>query len=299
MPQTGVYPASVTPLAPTGSLDELSLARLLAWFEASGCTGAVLAGTNGEGPSLSSPEKRDLVRMGVKHKGRLEVILGVATPSLTEANWLVGQACAAGADGVLLMPPGYFRSVSQAALTKWFEAVLERAELPVIVYNFPQMTGVTLSPQLLSTLSAHPRFGGVKDSSGDRANLLPYREAVALDKPLYVGDELLLIESLKAGWNGTISGCANLVGNWLTAILEHWRSGELESAEAKHALLAIVLSVIRSQGTPAPTKAVLERFGVIESHTMRLPLEPSEPDQVLAALENYLGMTPQRPGISG
>src|SRR5690242_18708589 len=101
---TGVYPAAVTPFRADGSIDEVSLARLLAYFEAAGCQGVVLAGTNGEGPSLSAFEKRDLLRAAQAAKGGLLTVLGIATPSLTEALWLSQQAGKSGADAILLMP---------------------------------------------------------------------------------------------------------------------------------------------------------------------------------------------------
>ena len=84
----GVYPAAVTPMDSKQGVDEASLAKLLAWFEAAGCQGVVLAGTNGEGPSLSATEKRELIACAAGMRGKLELILGIATPSIEEAVWL-------------------------------------------------------------------------------------------------------------------------------------------------------------------------------------------------------------------
>src|SRR5690349_13881865 len=131
----GLYPASVTPFDSEGQIDLPSLAKLLAYFEASGCRGVVLAGTNGEGPSLSAVEKRDLIREAMPTRGRLDVILGVATPSLEEAVWLNNQAAKAGAIASLVMPPGYFREASEEGVEGWFMQVLDRSKLPIIVYN--------------------------------------------------------------------------------------------------------------------------------------------------------------------
>ena len=116
---SGVYPASVTPFDARGAIDLPALARLFAWFKAGKCQGVVLAGTNGEGPSLSAVEKRDMLKAAVAFADGLEVVLGVATPSLDEAIWLCKQAGAAQAEGVLLMPPGYFRDVSDDGVARW------------------------------------------------------------------------------------------------------------------------------------------------------------------------------------
>src|SRR5665213_2761777 len=123
--RAGVYPASVTPFDAKGRIDLPAIARLMAWFKAAKCAGIVLAGTNGEGPSLSAVEKRDLVRSAVELSDGLEVILGIATPSLDEAIWLCGQTHSAGAHAALVMPPGYFRDVSADGIANWFEAVMD------------------------------------------------------------------------------------------------------------------------------------------------------------------------------
>src|SRR5436305_4424299 len=111
--ERGIYPAAVTPFDEKGRVDILCVARLLAWFEAAGCKGAVLAGTNGEGPSLSATEKRDLIREAIPLRGKLDIILGIATSSLEEAVWSCNQAQNAGAVAALVMPPSYFREATE------------------------------------------------------------------------------------------------------------------------------------------------------------------------------------------
>ncbi|MCW5943904.1 MAG: dihydrodipicolinate synthase family protein [Fimbriimonadaceae bacterium] len=273
MLRTGIYPASVTPLRSDGRLDAESLAKLLAWFEFCGCRGVVLAGTNGEGPSLSAPEKRDLLATARPLAGSLSLILGIATPSLDEALWLAKQAGRLGAAAALVMPPGYFRSVSEAAIGRWFEALMDDSPIPIIAYNHPAMTGISLSPSLLSHLADHPQLAGVKDSSGFADNLVPFREALPDHVRLYVGDETLLTDALASGWSGSISGAANVLADWLVRIESDFREGGRESAEAKHALIRPVLEAIRTSPQPACHKGVLVKAGILASDTLRLPLE--------------------------
>ena len=186
----GVYPASVTPMIPGGQVDYPSVARLLAHFKSAGCQGVVLAGTNGEGPSLSSVEKRDLVRIAVPIFPELQVIAGIATPSLTEAIWLANQAQKAGSSAGLVMPPAYFREAREEAVARWFEALFAETDLPILVYNFPQRTGIELSGSLMARLAEHPRMIGIKDSSGNPENIEAYARA-AKGKNLFVGNEAL------------------------------------------------------------------------------------------------------------
>lgn len=253
-----------------GKVDAISMARLLAHFEAKGCSGVVLAGTNGEGPSLAAVEKRDLVREMVPLAGSLKVILGIATPSLEEAIWSSRSARKGGAVATLLMAPGYFREASEAGVEGWFRRVLDEGDCPTLVYNFPSRTGITLAPEMVARLADHPNFIGLKDSSGSIDNLAAYRAALP-GKLLFVGDETILLKALAAGWTGTISGAANVVPLWLSQIVSEWSTNR-ESAEAKFELLLPVLKAIRSNPQPAANKAMVHRLGISANATPRLPL---------------------------
>jgi len=279
----GAYPAAITPFDRQGRIDLTCVARLLAWFRSRGCSGVVLAGTQGEGPSLSSVEKRDLVRAAVPLAGGLPIILGIATASLEEAVWLCKQSHIAGAAAALVMPPAYFREASEEGLALWFEALFERSPLDIIVYNFPQRTGITLSAELMARLARHERMIGIKDSSGDPANLEPYA-AAAPGKALFVGNESLLIDALRHGWSGTISGAANALPDWLSAIVADW-AADPESAETKYELISAAIEAIRKSPQPATNKELLRRRGVIEYSAPRIPLLPANSEQVASVWE--------------
>lgn len=287
----GVYPASITSLTPEDRVDTPGMARVLAAFEAAGCQGAVLAGTNGEGPSLSAVEKRDLVRDGVAVRGRLDIIAGIASPSLNEAVWLTKQAAKAGAAAVLVMAPGYFREASEDGVATWFERLMDAADVPVLAYNFPKRTGFTMSGSFMARLARHPQFGGAKDSSGDAANLRAYREAVGTQHALFVGDETLLWDALEAGWNGTISGAANVLAPWLVQVVRAYQEGKREEAETKFQLVLPLIREIRQNPQPAAHKAVLHRLGILDSATVRLPLEPvADIERLWQRLDGFLTM---------
>ncbi|MBS1714804.1 MAG: dihydrodipicolinate synthase family protein [Armatimonadetes bacterium] len=290
----GCYPAAVTPFDGQGRVDTASLTKLLAYFDAAGCRGVVLAGTNGEGPSLSNYEKRDLIRTAATSKGRLRLILGIATPSLPEAEWLSVQAHKDGADAVLVMPPGYFRQATEDGVAAWFERLLDASPIPVIAYNYPKMTGITLTPGLLSRLAGHPNLAGVKDSSGESANLAAYRSVLSDRHVLFVGDETLLPDALDSGWTGTISGAANVVPRWLARLVD-------EDATQRGSLIdlvAPVVQVVRAGPQPALNKAVLAALGVIDDAAPRLPLTTVDPAECLAVLERRLGVRPGELGLS-
>lgn len=294
MLESGAYPACVTPFDSRGRVDMAAVARLLAWFESSGCQGVVLAGTNGEGPSLSAVEKRDLLLGAMNVRGALELILGVATPSLDEAIWSCKQAHRAGAAAVLVMAPFYFRDATEEGIEAWFQDLLDHSPLPVLAYNFPQRSGIVLSASLLARLARHERFAGAKDSSGDEANLASYRSALGTGHALFVGNETLLLKALAHGWTGTISGAANVIPQWLVSVGREWPDHR-ESAETKFALLQSSVEALRAGPQPALNKAVLHRLGILPDPRMRPPLVACPDDRVaaaMAALEASLGIRP-------
>ncbi|HLK16754.1 MAG TPA: dihydrodipicolinate synthase family protein [Fimbriimonadaceae bacterium] len=270
MLKRGVYPASVTPMTGDQRLDEASLGRLLNRFTAAGCAGVVLAGTNGEGPSLSNPEKLELLKAARSTSG-LDCIMGVATNSSSDAADLCVAAAEGGAIGALVLPPGYYKDVSEDGLEAWYRVVFERSPIPLLVYNFPQRSGVTFGGEMLERLGKYPRFAGAKDSSGNPENLPSYREALP-DEILYVGDETLLLTALELGWSGSISGAANVYPAELVQVVKEFDAGDHDGAAKVFAELLPKLKELRSCRQPATNKARLHAAGVLASPAVRAPL---------------------------
>lgn len=252
---SGAYTALVTPFGPDGEIDYPAVARLLAWHESEGMTGVVVAGTNGEGPSLSAVEKRDLVAFACKHAGSLQVLLGAGTCSLPEARWLCRQAANAGAAAALVLPPFYFKA-EERGIEAWFSALLAGSDLPIVIYNFPQTTGITLSPALVSRLFEFESAVGIKDSSGDRGLMEAYLEhARAAGRAMLVGDERLLLDCLAGGGSGTISGLANSFPRLISRQVE-------ERSEALQSLINDAAANVKKHPTPAVHKVILNRRGL-------------------------------------
>lgn len=239
--------------------------RLLAWHDANGMDGVVIAGTNGEGPSLSGAEKRGLYQLACSHRGRLRIIAGLGTCALSEATWLARRAAEAGAAMLLLQAPFYFRSATEQGIEAFFGAVLSETDLPTLIYNHP-MTGFTLSPEMLSRLAErHSNLAGVKDSSGDFRLFQQYRIALP-DKMVLLGDERLLLRSLQDGGDGTISGLANSVPHLISRQVRE-RGGAIQ------ALIDEAAEQLKRFPQPAVHKCVLNLIG-LPGGTLRPPLEP-------------------------
>jgi 4-hydroxy-tetrahydrodipicolinate synthase len=221
--RTGVHVATITPFTQEGLIDAPYFVRLLAYFEAQGAQGVVVAGSTGEGPSLSAPEKVQLYELAVQAKGRLQIVAGVLSCSLDEALYLARQAAKAGCDALMVAPPFYYPATLEG-LIAFYRAVLDASRLPVILYNIPQRTRVKLTPALVDALLEHPNLHGVKDSSGSVRALGQFLK-YAPRLRVWVGEEKLLMRCLQGGGAGSISGLANIYLPRMVALCRAFEQG--------------------------------------------------------------------------
>ena len=191
----GVFVAAVTPLKPDLSPDLAAIPELLDFYARRGAHGALLLGTTGEGPSFSPREREAIFKAGAEiNSSRPDFILlaGTGTPSLDATIQLNKAAFDLGYQGVVTLPPFYFRSASDEGLFTWFSQVI-KSSVPaggqLLGYHFPNISGVPLSQSLLTRLaSTFPnQFGGIKDSSGD----LPHTQTTisSLPEAIHPGGE--------------------------------------------------------------------------------------------------------------
>ncbi|HEY5731031.1 MAG TPA: dihydrodipicolinate synthase family protein, partial [Anaerolineales bacterium] len=174
-PLAGVYAAAVTPLKNDSTLDLESVPALLAFLASRGCHGALFFGTTGEGPSFSSSEREALLRSVRAYRQLVpgfRLLAGTGTPSLSETIDLTKLAFDLGYDGVVVLPPYYFRNATDEGLFSWFSELIRKAvpsDKYLLGYHFPKVAGIGLSIELLSRLKdAFPvQFAGIKDSSHD------------------------------------------------------------------------------------------------------------------------------------
>lgn len=274
---SGAYTALVTPFGNDGEIDYPGVARLLAWHESEGMDGVVIAGTNGEGPSLSAIEKRDLTKFAVSHAGSLKIIFGAGTCSLPEAIWLCNQAEKSGAVAALVLPPFYF-SPTESGIEQWFTSLVDNTKIPVILYNFPKPTKITLSPHMVGRLLTQDRIIGIKDSSGDEGYLNDcLAETVPKSKSMLVGDERLLLTCLKQGGSGTISGLANSFPRLVSRQVA-------EQTDTMQTLINEAVANVKCHPQPAVHKAILNHKG-LPGGRVRLPLVDLDEAAKQAALD--------------
>jgi 4-hydroxy-tetrahydrodipicolinate synthase len=290
-PLSGVYAAAVTPISSQGKPDIEAMLTLLDFYARRGCHGALLFGTTGEGPSFSPEERRNVFQFAVQIREQhpdFRLLAGTGTPSLEETNQLNRSAFYLGFDGVVTLPPYYYRTASEEGLFQWFSQVIETS-VPetrwLLGYHFPKVSGVDLPTSLLQRLAEkYPnRFGGLKDSSGDLDHA-KYMAEVLPGRAVLVGNDRLLADSLSAGGAGCITALANLLSPDLRKIYDAFQQGEeAPKAAARVNAARDVLDTLIP--FPASVKALLNTLYDMPLWPVRPPLEPFAPELIQDAAE--------------
>ncbi len=237
-PLAGVYAAAVTPLTPEDAPDLKAVPALLEFLAGRGAHGALILGTTGEGPSFSPAEREAIFRAAAQVRAAypdFRLLAGTGTPSWTESAALSRAAFEAGFEGVVVLPPFYFRSASEEGLFRWFARLIEAA-VPqgkyLLGYHIPQVSGVGLSLELLARLKeAFPsRFAGLKDSSGDPQHARALGERFGDRLLVLNGNDRLLSHALHHHAGGCITALANLHSPDSRRVWDSFRAGQPDAA---------------------------------------------------------------------
>lgn len=233
-PLAGVYAAAVTPLRPDSTLDLEAVPVLLRFLASKGCHGALLFGTTGEGPSFSPKERETLLRSARVYRQQLpgfKLLAGTGTPSLSESIELTKLAFDLGYDGVVVLPPYYFRKATDEGLFNWFSELIAKA-VPankyLLGYHIPSAAGIGFSLDLLARLkTAFPiQFAGVKDSSHDESFSTALGERFGNDLLVLNGTDSHFHHALKNHAQGAITAAANLISEDLREIWDTYQEGK-------------------------------------------------------------------------
>jgi 4-hydroxy-tetrahydrodipicolinate synthase len=279
----GVYAAAVTPLRSTLAPDTQGVISLMEFLHQRGCHGVLLMGTTGEGPSLSPSERRQLLKSAQTYRETnpdFRLLAGTGTPSLQETIDLTREAFRLGVDGVVVLPPYYFRKVDDDGLFAWFSYVIQKA-VPdgraLFGYHFPGVSGVSLSLDLLARLKdAYPnRFAGLKDSSGDAEHARALVERFGSDLLVFTGSDRLLTHALQNHAAGCITALANLCSPLSRQIWDAFQKGQLlPEAQAR---LIEARHLVENYPPAAPLlKALLSRLHALPAWKVKPPLLPHD-----------------------
>ena len=279
----GVFAPITTPFdAASGDVAPQHLKDNVARLFADGLDGIVVAGSTGEAPLLQDDEHRRAVAWTreATPQGKW-LIAGTGAESTRQAIALTKGAAEAGADAVLVRPPSYFPAVAARALANYFRAIADASPVPVLVYNIPKFTHVTVPAELLTELATHPRIVGVKDSSGDLKNLAAYREA-APQWAVFVGSGSLLLPALELACDGGIMAVACYAARLCAELLTAFHAGDRDTASALQNRIGPLDKEIVSKLGPAGVKAAMDAVGLYGGppRPPLAPLGPAERERV-------------------
>jgi len=255
----------VTPFQKDGELAEDATASLIAHLLGNGSDGLVLAGTTGEGSTLTDEEKFRLWEIGVAEAGGAPIIAGTGTNDTRHTVELTEMAQRAGVNAVLVVTP-YYNKPNRAGLVAHFSSVAESTDLPVLLYNIPARSVIDMPNDLLAELAEIPNIVAVKQSRYE--DLAPIE---GLD--LLAGNDDVLAKVLDMGGTGGILVASHLVGPEMHRIVE-----EPEARDEVQASLAPLLEALTVAPLSASVKAALEMLGH-EVGGLRLPLVALSEDE--------------------
>ena len=272
---TGAMTALVTPFR-GGEVDTRALEALVEAQIAGGINALVPCGSTGEAATLTHEEHLAVVRAVVRAaRGRVPVIAGTGSNSTAEAIRLTRGAEEAGADAALLISP-YYNKPTQDGIYRHYAAVADATGLPLILYNIPGRTGSNITPDTIARLARLPNIAGVKEASGNLAQVLEIIDESGADFGIYSGDDILTLPIMAAGGHGVIAVGANLMPRAYVELTDALLAGDLERARMRNHRLLPLMMALTLEVNPIPVKTALAMMGQCADE-FRLPLTPMSP----------------------
>jgi 4-hydroxy-tetrahydrodipicolinate synthase len=291
-PFTGCGTALVTPFASDGSVDETGVRRLARRQIDAGIHFLVPCGTTGESPTLSLDERLRIVDLVLAEAdGKVPVLAGAGGYDTREVMEAGRRMRKAGASGLLSVTP-YYNKPTPEGLFQHYQAIAEAAGIPVIVYNVPGRTGVNVDPATLARLATIPGIVGVKEASGNMAQICEIVRAVPGDFLVLSGDDSLTLPMMSVGGHGVISVASNGMPAEMARMVERVEAGDYAGARTLHNMLMPFMTVNFVEANPIPIKAAMAMQGLLEER-YRLPMvspRPASRERIAAVLESVAGV---------
>ena len=270
----GAATALVTPLNENG-IDYVELERLINWQIEQGIDALVIAGTTGEGSTLTDEEHRELFRRAIKMiDGRVPAIAGTGSNDTAYAINLTKYACELGYDAMLVVTP-YYNKATQKGLIEMFTAIADASTKPLILYNVPSRTGVDIAPSTYAALADHPMIGAIKEASGNLSRVAETAHLVGDKLDIYSGNDDQIVPILSLGGAGVISVLSNPMPKETSRMCHDFFEGNIEAARKAQLDLIPLINALFCEVNPIPAKAAMAAMGFCENY-LRLPLTKME-----------------------
>lgn len=279
----GAATALVTPMTKDG-VDYPALKKLIEWQIQEGINALVICGTTGESSTLTDEEHRKVLQFSLNvAAGRVPMIAGTGSNDTAYAIELTKFACQIGYDAMLVVTP-YYNKTTQKGLVAMFTAIADASSKPLILYNVPSRTGVSIEPATYAKLADHPMIAAIKEANGNISKIVETAALVGDKLDIYSGNDDQIVPILACGGKGVISVLSNVVPKETAALCQKFFDGDVAGAMAMQKQYLPLTNALFCEVNPIPAKAAMAAMGYCEN-LVRLPLVTMEPDHEAVLLQ--------------
>lgn len=276
----GIITAMITPFYKDGGVNLPEFGKMIEYQIAGGTDAVVVLGTTGEPATMTEDEKVAVIKYTVENfKGRIKIIVGTGSNDTKKAVAASVRAEELGADGVLVVTP-YYNKCTQEGLYQYYKAVCDAVNIPVIAYNVPSRTAVNILPETAERLADIPNMAGIKEASGNMAQVVETMRRIRGKIELYSGEDFLNLPMLAIGGAGLISVTSNIAPALMKKMYTLIKENKLDEANEIQDLLLPLEDACFLEVNPIPVKAAYNMLG-FNAGVPRSPLtELSEANKV-------------------
>lgn len=265
-----VITAMVTPFNSKREIDYNKAEELAKYLISHGSDALLVAGTTGEGPTLTHEEEFELlstIKRAVANKAK--VIMNAGSNCTDTAIMVAKWAQKEDVDAILSVVP-YYNKPSQKGMIEHFSAIAESVDLPIIIYNIPGRTGVNMLPETVATLAEkYQNIVAIKQSFPDMDMITELKLCCPDDFTIYSGDDSLTLPMMSLGARGVVSVASHIFGSELKSMIRNYKTGEFLAAVNMHKKLYPIFKKLFMAPNPVPVKAALAHKGLIEDYVRR------------------------------
>ncbi|NLI73742.1 MAG: 4-hydroxy-tetrahydrodipicolinate synthase [Euryarchaeota archaeon] len=267
---SGLATALITPMLADSSIDEEGLRQLVRFQEDRGVQALIPCGSTGESATLNHEEHLEVIKIVIDEAKSAKIIAGTGSNSTIEAVHLSKGAQDLGADALLSVSPYYNRPTSTGIINH-FEAISDAVDIPIIVYNIPSRTGSNIVSSTMLELAKLPNIAGVKEASGDIAQIARIVAGAPKDFVVLSGDDVMTLPAMALGAKGVISVSSNIIPELMLRMVNAMLEGRLEDARQINKELMPLFSALFLETNPQPVKTAARLMG-LPAGPLRMPL---------------------------
>lgn len=285
-----VITAMVTPFDSKREIDFNKAEELTRYLISHGSDTLLVAGTTGEGPTLTHEEEFELlstIKRANENKAKIIMNAGsnCTQTAVRSAKWAEKEEV----DAILSVVP-YYNKPSQEGMIAHFSAIAEATKLPIIIYNIPGRTGVNMAPETAAKLAdKYENIVGIKQSYADMDSITELKMRCPEGFSIYSGDDSLTLPMLSLGAYGVISVTSHILGTELKSMIRNFKTGDVKAALNMHRKLYPAFRKLFMAPNPVPVKAALAHLGIIEDYVRRplVELNPDEKEDLFRVIDKY------------